>query len=99
MACALSQKGAIICEIFANVTDYDKPWIQRLAQIAPQTKVYTGISPTMIHYQPRTDIDFVIGKDASDYYPEVPAILWNAEIQPYGYKGIQGLYAEMEAIL
>ena len=99
LACAVSQQGAIICEIFANVTDYDKPWIQRLEKTSSDTKVYTGISPTMIHYEPREDIDFVIGKDASDYYPEVPAILWNAENQPYGYKGIQGLYAEMEAIL
>lgn len=99
LACALSELGFEIMEIFSNVTQNDKKTIQRLAKVSPNTQVYTGISPSMVHYQARQDIDLTIGKDAGMLYPDVPCVPWNQEEQPFGYQGLQDLIAEMRNCL
>lgn len=97
LACALTDMGLIVPEIFSNVTEYDMPYIKRLSEMSPDTKVYTGISPTMIHYRPRKDIACAIGKDAVAYYRR--GIEFNSEKQPFGYRGLCDLLQEMEAVL
>lgn len=92
LACSLIGMGMNVCEIFSNVTPQDIPTIKRLSGLDPNIRVYTGISPSMIHYQPLEDVDLVIGKDASVYYPNRPCVLWNQEVQPFGYQAILDLY-------
>lgn len=97
LACALTNMGLIVPEIFANVTEYDFPYINRLAEKSPETKVYTGISPSMIHYHPDAKVDCAIGKDAVVNYHK--GIDFNSEKQIFGYYGLHCLLQELEAAL
>lgn len=99
LACSLSKMGMEVCEIFSNVTKQDLPTIQRLAKYNPDIKVYTGISPSMLHFEARDDIDLAIGKDAAVYYKNVPCVEWNRENQPFGYQGLMDLLKEMGDVL
>ncbi len=99
LACVLEKIGLEVCEIFANVTKRDLPTLKRLAALRPNIQVYTGISPSMVHFQAREDIDFTIGKDAGVYYPDIPCIPWNEEVQPFGYQGFIDLCKELERVL
>ncbi len=99
LACVLENMGMEVCEIFANVTKRDLPTIQRLATLRPDLRVYTGIFPSMVHFQAREDIDLAIGKDAGVYYPNLPCIAWNEESQPFGYQGFIDLCKELERVL
>lgn len=98
LANTLVSMGAEIPEIFSNVTPRDIPTIQRLATVSPDTKVYTGISPSMIQFEPREDIDLTIGKDAGQWYKDVPCIEWNSENQPFGYQGFMDLMTEIKGV-
>lgn len=87
LAAFLAEQGYVIPEIFSNVISRNLPTIKRLAKLSPETKVYTGISPSMINFQADAHPDLTIGKDAGQWYPNVPCVEWNSEKQPFGYDG------------
>ena len=66
-----------------------------LSKLSPQTKVYSNLDPSMTFYQPEEDIDFVIGKDAAYYHKNVPAVLWQTDVQPFGYAGVRLLFEKL----
>lgn len=99
LACTLIQMGMEVPYIFSNLTEYDFPYIRRLAKLSPDTKVYTGIDPSMVHYKEVDGVDVAIGKDAGQYVPSVPVVEWNSEKQPFGFHGFVGLMNELEEAL
>lgn len=66
--------------------------------MSPQTRVYAGISPTMVGL-PATYVDASIGKDAGVYCPDSVNVAWNGENQPFGYQGVIDLLAELTRAL
>lgn len=99
LACTLIQMGMEVPYIFSNLTEYDFPYVRRLAKLSPDTKVYTGIDPSMVHYKEVSGVDLAIGKDAGQYCPSVPVVEWNSEKQPFGFHGFTGLMNELEEAL
>ncbi|MBO4382537.1 MAG: oxidoreductase, partial [Clostridia bacterium] len=99
LAAFLTSLGLDVREIHSNLTAYDVPFVKQLAAVSPGTKVFTGISPSMVHYEPDPSIDVTIGKDAAVCCPDAKHVLWNSEQQPFGYTAVNGLLTELEEVL
>ena len=96
LALALVRYGFHVPEIYTNISAEDYVYIRRLAEISPETKVYTNLSPTMLYYNCGTEaVDLTIGKDAVYYHPDAPNVPWNSDRQPFGYAGVKKLFGEM----
>ena len=98
LATFLCRMGLTVPSVFSNLTEYDFPFLKQLAEVSPETRVYTGISPSMVHYEEET-VDLTIGKDAAVYCPHAKHVLWNSEKQPFGYTAVEGLLEAMDAAL
>lgn len=100
MALALTQLGMYVTEIFGTVTDVNFAYINQLAKVSPDTKIYTNLHPTMINYDiSRMDCDLTIGKDAGYYHPDSPNVEWNEENKPFGYAGLKNLIEKIGEVL
>ena len=100
LALALTKYGFEVPEIYSNISPEDYVYIRHLAELSPETRVFTNLSPTMIYYDCSTaDVDLTIGKDAEYYHPDCPNVPWNGESQPFGYAGVTALFEEMAAAL
>lgn len=97
LALALTKYGFDVPEIYSNVDRNDFLFIRRLAEISPETRLFTNLSPTMMHYDCSTaDTDLTIGMDAAYYHPDAPNVPWNEESQPFGYEGVRTLLMQMD---
>ncbi len=96
LSLALINYGFKVAEIYGTVTEENFIYIKHLAELSPETEIYSNSEPTMLYYSPEgSEVDLVIGKDAVYYHPEVPGIMWNQELQPFGYAGVQSLFQEL----
>lgn len=50
LACALVREGFPVREIFGTLTEDSYVWIRLLADLSPDTRVYSNLHPTMLHY-------------------------------------------------
>lgn len=98
LATFLCRMGLNVPSIFSNLTAYDFPFLAQLAELSPETRVYTGISPSMVHYE-EEPVDLTIGKDAAVYCPHAKHVLWNSECQPFGYTAVNRLLSSMDEVL
>ena len=100
LALALTRYGITVPEIYSNVSKEDYVFIRRLAEVAPDTRLFTNLSPTMLYYDcSEAKADLTIGADAAHYHPDCPNVPWNGERQPFGYEAVRRLFTEMEAAL
>lgn len=100
LALALTRYGLTVDEIFANPSPQDYAYIQALAKLSPQTRVYTNLSPTMTAYDAAASgITLALGKDAAYYHPGIAAVPWNQPQQPFGFAAVHRLFHEMAAAL
>lgn len=100
LSLALTGAGLRISEIYGTVTEENFSWIRALSALSPDTKIYSNLEPTMLHYDAAaSDVTFALGADACYYHPDVPGIGWNSEVQPFGYTGLCAMYREMEEAL
>ena len=100
LALALTKYGFSVPEIYSNISPEDYVYIRRLAEISPETKVYTNLSPTMMYYDcSNAEVSLTIGKDAEYYHPDCPNVPWNEEKQPFGYAGVTALFTQMREAL
>ena len=100
LALALSKYGFKVPEIYSNISPEDYVYIRRLAEISPETRVYTNLSPTMMYYDcSNAEVSLTIGKDAEYYHPDCPNVPWNEEKQPFGYAGVTSLFIQMSEAL
>lgn len=100
LALALLRYGFEVPEIFGTVGEGNFVWVKRIAELSPQTRISSNLSPTMMLYKDnQVKCSAFIGKDAGFYHPGVPGIDWNGEEQPFGYAGIRALFNELDEAL
>lgn len=96
LALAMMRYGLQVAEIYAVPQPSDFFYISRLAELSPATKIFTNLSPSMVHYDSaESDVTLALGADARYYHPDAPAVDWNAEQQPFGYQGVRDLFTQM----
>ncbi len=96
LSLALIRYGFRVKEIFGTVGDVNFIYVKKIAQLSPETKIYSNLSPSMLYYREEDRPDMVIGQDAMYYHPRIPGIRWNGEEQPFGYAGVKALFEELE---
>lgn len=96
LSLALTRYGFRVSEIYGTLTGENFVYLRRLAQLSPDTKVYSNLEPTMLYYdESRSDVTMTIGKDAGYYHPGCANIQWNRDRQPFGYAGVRHLFTEL----
>ena len=72
-------------EIYGTITAENFVYMRSLAELSPETRVYSNMEPTMIYYDPSASgVNMTIGKDAPYYHQDCPGLMWNQDTQPYG---------------
>ena len=100
LAFALIRYEFAVAEVFGNLSKEDFVYIEKMAKLSPETKIYSNLEPTMIYYEPgENPVDIVIGKDAVYYHPEAAQLEWSDDIQPFGYRGVKHFFEECERVL
>lgn len=95
LALALLRYGHRVKEIYGTVTPESFVYINKIAELSPDTKIYSNLSPTMLYYDmSQCHADISIGKDASYYHPDGRNVFWSDERQPFGYCGLKHLFEE-----
>lgn len=100
LAVSLTLMGYQVSEIYGTITDENFIYIKRLAELAPELRIYSNLEPTMLYYDPaQSEVDITIGRDAGYYHPDCPNIPWNEETQPFGYAGLRKLLNRLDHAL
>ena len=108
LALSLIEDGFRVREIFAGPSPEYAFYIRRLAELSPETMVYSNMEPTMIYYCPdrenRRQTHVTLGKDAAFYHQDAVHVLWCSDEQPWGFaasrklaQAIRGALAESMA--
>ncbi len=93
---ALLRYGHQVHEIYSTVSDENFIYIKKIAELSPDTRIYTNLSPTMMYYDcGEGRVDVTIGMDAGYYHPGCANVPWNQERQPFGYSGLMHLFEEL----
>ena len=93
LALALVRYGFRVPEIYGTITAENFVYIRHLAELSPDTKVFSNMEPTMLYYDPSgSGVNLTIGKDAGYYHQDQPNAVWNQDRQPYGYAGVRRLF-------
>ena len=93
LSVALVRYGFAVREVFGTISGENFVFVRRLAELSPDTRVYSNMEPTMIHYDAAAcPVDVALGKDAGWYHPEAACLPWNSDVQPYGYAGVRALF-------
>lgn len=96
IALSLLRYGHKVSEIYATVTAENFVYIRRIAELSPETRIYTNLSPSMMYYNcSEAPADVTIGADAGYYQPDAPNVPWNQEIQPFGYAAVIHLFRQL----
>lgn len=100
LSLALVRYGFKVSEIYGTPGDDNFAFIRLLANLSPDTKIYSNTEPTMLYYTSETsDVHVTIGKDAGYYHPACPNIAWNDDAQPFGYAGVRLLFERLMEVL
>ncbi len=90
---ALLTYGFAVSEIFADPMEEDFIYINKIAEISPDTRIYSNLEPTMLYYDiGGASADIVIGKDAGYYHPDSLRLEWSDDIAPFGYAGLKAFF-------
>jgi nitrogenase molybdenum-cofactor synthesis protein NifE len=96
LALALLRYGHKVSEIYGTVSGENFIYIQKIAELSPETRIYTNLSPSMMYYDcGEGKADVTIGIDAGYYHPDCVNVPWNQERQPFGYSGLRHLFEEL----
>ncbi len=100
LALALTQYGLTVTEVFGTISGENFGYLERLAALSPETRIYSNMEPTMLYYDAaHCPAELTIGKDAGYYHPECPNLQWNSDVQPYGYAGLRRLMEALTEVL
>lgn len=99
LALTLVTKGWRVAEIFALPDASRFPYLRKLAELSPETRIYANIDPSMLFYEEKQPVDVTIGKDAAYYHESAAHLFFNEDRQPFGYEGAKLLYTELEELL
>ncbi len=97
IALSMLRYGFRVADIFGTVSAENFIYVRKIAELSPDTRIFTNISPTMMFYDcAGRETNVTIGKDASFYRPDVPNVPWNQERQPFGYAAVRRLFEELK---
>ena len=97
LAAALLRRGIRVSEIYADPAPEHYVYVNRIAALSPETRIYSNLEPTMLYYHiSGTPADLTIGKDAAYYQPQGARVPWNQDVQPFGHRGVTALLREMD---
>ncbi len=100
LALALVRYGFRVAEVFGTLSKEQYVYVDKLAKLSPETRIYMNLSPSMMHYTPEgSGVQMTIGRDAAYYHPECPTVHWAEDVQPFGYQGIRELFTRISAAL
>lgn len=99
MSLALLRYGFKVTEIYGTVTERNFIFVRKIAELSPETKIFSNLSPTMIFYEEDCKPDAVIGSDAVYYHPDTAGVHFNEETQPFGYRGVELLFEKLDKAL
>ncbi len=99
LALALCEYGFKVPEIYGTVGERNFVFVRKLAQLSPETRIYSNLSPTMMNYLPAPEVEAVIGADACYYHKGKPGVEFNGENQPFGYRGVTMLFEALDRAL
>ncbi len=98
LSLALLRYGHRVAEIYATVTETNFIYVKKLAELSPETRIYSNLSPTMVNYDcAQTRVEITLGQDAAYYHPDGIHVPWNAEEKPFGYGGLRDLFRALLA--
>ena len=93
LALALTRYGFRAAEVFGTIQAENFPYLRRLGEESPETRIYANTEPSMLYYDPADcPADIAVGKDAAWYHPESAHVMWNSDEQPFGYAGLRRLF-------
>lgn len=102
----LVEEGFKVNEIFATIGELNYRFLKRLAELSPDTRVYSNLSPSMMYYTEMSDKeagteppDVFIGSDPLYYHPSTPGVEWCDDNQPFGYDGVIKLFERLDQAL
>ena len=100
LALALTEYGFRVAEVFGTLQGENFIYLKRLAELSPDTRIYSNMEPTMLYYDPADcSVTISVGKDAGYYHPESPVLNWNSDVQPYGYAGLRRFMEALSEVL
>lgn len=100
LALALTEYGFRVAEVFGTLQGENFIYLKRLAELSPDTRVYSNMEPTMLYYDSADcPVTISVGKDAGYYHPESPVLNWNSDVQPYGYAGLHRFMEALSEVL
>ncbi|MBQ3863874.1 MAG: hypothetical protein II790_07530, partial [Schwartzia sp.] len=90
LSLALVRYGAEVAEIYGDPQPQDFSYIRRLAEISPNTRIYSNLSPTMAGYdEEKSRVTVAVGRDAVYYHENAVHVPWSDEIQPFGFSAVR----------
>ncbi|MCR4647521.1 MAG: nitrogenase component 1 [Lachnospiraceae bacterium] len=98
IALMLVKEGFRVECVFATVGELNYSFLKKLAELSPDTKIYSNLSPTMLNYA-KDDVDCYIGSDCLYYFPDKPGIEWCEDTEPFGYRGVNDLFNALDEAL
>jgi len=104
MALTLLRMGWRVTEVFANPSPDWYPYIDRIAALCPDLRVYSNTDPTMLDYKAQpakagSGRHITIGKDAAYYHPDALHLNFNEDAQPFGYEAAWYLWKRLGELL
>ena len=97
LALALVRYGFAVKEIFGTLSTDSYRYIRHLAELSPDTKVYSNLSPSMLLYgecpkEEKGGLPIALGRDAGWYHPDYPCLQWGSDVQPFGFMGVRRFF-------
>ena len=100
LALSLVEMGFAVSEIYGTIGEGNFVYLKKLAQLSPDTRVFSNLSPTMLHYDGKnSQVQAAIGQDAMYYHPGKPGIRWNGEVRQFGYQAVNDLFNALTEVL
>ena len=100
LSLALLKYGFQVNEIYGTITAENFVYMRSLAELSPETKVFSNMEPTMIYYDSaESGVNITIGKDALYYHQDCPGLMWNQDTQPYGFSGVRHLFEALTEVV
>ena len=95
IALMLVKEGFKVECVFATIGELNYRFLKALAELSPDTKVYSNLSPTMLMYE-NDDIDCYIGSDCAYYFSDKPGVGWCDDTEPFGYQAVNDLFDALD---
>lgn len=100
LALSLADMNLQVSEVYGTIGEANFVYLKKLAQLSPDTRIYSNLSPTMFYYNAQNSaVDVAVGQDAMYYHPGKPGVRWNGEVRQFGYQAVNDLLNSLTEVL